>query len=178
MDHSEDEDIQASPSGSEAPSLSMHDILEQFRASISIKDRRYRARIYRKAFVGSDAVGVLQRILQGHYDENITREQATALGNYWMQQYNLFEHVAKNDHHPLYDDYYFYRFVQFDETTEDNEDQDGMDATNHDDSVSTFSESASKLFSQFSPSSLRMMRSNTNPTNLPTRQGRNGLEDC
>jgi Domain found in Dishevelled, Egl-10, and Pleckstrin (DEP) len=92
----------------------LEDISKHFQDEVPIKDRRYRARFYRRAFVGSDAVSLLTTLLQDYADDisidcKVSRAQGTALGIYMMHQYSLFEHVASTDH-VLYDDYYFYRF--------------------------------------------------------------------
>jgi hypothetical protein len=131
----------------------LEDMVRQFQMAVPIRDRRYRGRIYQKTFVGSDAVTILTTLLQNYVDNNnnhtntrllsssspstvvITRVQATNIGNYLMKQYHLFEHVTRNEHHILYDDYYFYRFC-FLHVEKDDEEEEELE-THRDDKTSS-----------------------------------------
>lgn len=140
----------------------LEDIARRFQSTVPIKDtRRYRARLYRKTFVGSDAVSTLQELLQEYYinsnanNDNrvVTRSQATALGIYLMHKYQLFAHVSKSDHHVLYDDYYFYKFARVSVDLTAVEEEDLSHPKESTVTTATTSSSRMSLLSQFSSSS-------------------------
>ena len=68
---------------------------------ISIKDRRWHLRMYRRCMVGSDMVSWFEAFIKG-VD---SREEAVAFGNDAMAR-GLFEHVIRN--HKFLDGYFFY----------------------------------------------------------------------
>mmetsp|Transcript_5194 Transcript_5194/g.13019 ORF Transcript_5194/g.13019 Transcript_5194/m.13019 type:complete len:492 (+) Transcript_5194:70-1545(+) len=72
-------------------------------SGVSIKDRIYHLRTYKRCFVGSQAVDWLLE-----NTECTTREEAVALGNEMLESH-LFHHVCHD--HIFKDDYYFYRFL-------------------------------------------------------------------
>ena len=97
--------------------------------SVEVKDRRYRLKIYRQSFLGSDAVDVLHKALL-QIDPKFTRENAILCGRYLETKYNLFHHVC-NDH-ILKDDYLMYRFRsprdrRVPSSSEDEKDKDFLD---------------------------------------------------
>eukprot|EP00171_Calliarthron_tuberculosum_P013766 IDg13766t1 len=75
------------------------------RFGIVVKDRRYRLKIYRMCFVGSEAV----TWISSH--ENCSREAATSIGQLLMDVSFLY-HVCEN--HCFKDAYLFYRFREDD----------------------------------------------------------------
>ena len=68
---------------------------------IKIKDRWYHARLYRKCFIGCEAV---KWLISNH---NLSRKEALKLGQILIQE-KIFHHV--HDEHDFEDDYLFYRF--------------------------------------------------------------------
>jgi len=70
---------------------------------IAVGDRRWGLRVYKKAFVGSEAVTWLADHLQ------LSREEALAFGQLCLQQ-GHFRHVLGEQ--DFADEYYFYRFRQ------------------------------------------------------------------
>ena len=68
---------------------------------ISVMDRRYRLRVYRKCFIGSEAVTWIVR------NRKCSRLEAVNLGQQLMNA-NIFYHVCED--HTFKDDYLFYRF--------------------------------------------------------------------
>jgi hypothetical protein len=90
---------------------SLADILAaELERTVEVQDRRYRMKVYKNAFIGSDACTTLLHILLGQ-DLNFTRHHALLLGRYIDNKYGLFEHVT-HDHDSLKDDYLFYRFTR------------------------------------------------------------------
>ncbi len=89
---------QESLSESELRELSrgMHGVVER-------RDRRYRLRLYRNCFVGSEAVTWLAQT------QKTTREQAVTIGQQLVE--NCIIHPIA-DEHPFMDDYFFYRFYE------------------------------------------------------------------
>ena len=72
---------------------------------ISVMDRRYRFRVYRKCFIGSEAVTWIVR------NRKCSRLEAVSLGQQLMDA-NIFCHVCNN--HTFKDDFLFYRFREDD----------------------------------------------------------------
>jgi hypothetical protein len=70
--------------------VSLQEIARAFRKDVKVKQIRYRATIYHKAFCGSDAVDFL--VSTGYAD---SRETATALGARLAKELKLFEHVRR-----------------------------------------------------------------------------------
>ncbi|MGB3238699.1 MAG: hypothetical protein WBB29_10400 [Geitlerinemataceae cyanobacterium] len=70
--------------------------------SFKIKDRRYNFKMYRKCFVGRDAVSWMMKTLE------IDPEKAIALGQRLMDE-KWIRHVS--DEQPFRDEYLFYRFL-------------------------------------------------------------------
>jgi hypothetical protein len=87
---------------------SLSDLAEALEESVEVKDRRYRLKVYKKAFLGTDACDCLYEFLQ-QIDESFTRQHAIQCGRYIATKYRMFEHVC-NDH-ILQDDYLMYRFT-------------------------------------------------------------------
>jgi hypothetical protein len=101
------EDDDSSTRGPRRVIKSLSDLAEALEESVAVKDRRYRLKVYRKAFLGSDACDCLHGFLQ-QIDESFTRQHAIQCGRYIATKYRLFDHVC-NDH-ILKDDYLMYRF--------------------------------------------------------------------
>jgi hypothetical protein len=89
-------------------SKSLAEIARVFEESVEVKDRRYRLKIYKDCFIGTDAVTCLHKILR-NLDERYSRKHAEILGLTLCEKFNLFEHVT-NDHR-LKDDHFMYRFT-------------------------------------------------------------------
>lgn len=70
---------------------------------VEIKDRRYRLRLYRTCFIGSDAVVCLQRSF------DISRPKALRYGEL-LFEHGVFHHVVRE--HTFKDRYLFYRFCE------------------------------------------------------------------
>ena len=82
---------------------------------IEIKDRRYGFKVYRKAFLGSEAVNWLIQ------QEKATRAEAIAIGQLMIEQ-NLIHHVL--DEHNFKDEPLFYRFYIDEQDDEQDNEQD------------------------------------------------------
>jgi Domain found in Dishevelled, Egl-10, and Pleckstrin (DEP) len=93
----------------EAPARTLSEIGRLLEERIEVRDRRYRLRLYRDSFLGSDAVTCLVDILR-RIDARYTRHHAETLGRHLATELNLFQHVT-NDR-VLCDDYFLYRFVE------------------------------------------------------------------
>lgn len=68
---------------------------------LEIKDRRWRLRIFKKCFIGQEAVDWLSKYLQ------IQRDEAIEIGQKLLEEGHIF-HVLKE--HDFEDGYFFYRF--------------------------------------------------------------------
>ncbi|MGF1490362.1 MAG: hypothetical protein ACFBSE_25005 [Prochloraceae cyanobacterium] len=68
---------------------------------LEIKDRRWRLRIFKKCFIGQEAVNWLSKYLQ------IQRDEAIVIGQKLLEEGHIF-HVLKE--HDFQDGYFFYRF--------------------------------------------------------------------
>lgn len=73
----------------------------QEKQMLEIKDRRYKLKLYRQCFIGSELVDYLIK------DKNITTAEAISLGQSLLER-DLIYHVT-NDHQ-FKNDYLFYRF--------------------------------------------------------------------
>lgn len=88
---------------SEKP-VALEEIAYQLERSLSCRNNRYKLRIYKNTFVGSECVDYLVRSKFAS-----TRGEAVELGRRIASELNLFEHVTLQ--HELKDDFYFYRFT-------------------------------------------------------------------
>jgi len=82
-------------------------VIQQLRdpqKGISISDRNYHGKVYKKCFIGSDMVDWL---LKNGFAS--TREDAVRLGNDLLK-HNVFRHVTSD--HDFKDEYLFYRFIE------------------------------------------------------------------
>lgn len=77
-------------------------LADAFIMYVDIRDRRYRARVWRDCFIGSEAVDAL--IYAGLADN---RENAVLVGRHLQKELRLFAHVC--DDHDFKDDFLFYR---------------------------------------------------------------------
>jgi hypothetical protein len=101
---------------------SLSDIARVFEDYVAVKDRRYRLKLYKDCFIGSDAVTCLHEILT-KFDARYSRKHAEILGQNLAKKFRLFQHVT-NDH-PLQDDYFMYRFTHKESRATLLEDKDG-----------------------------------------------------
>jgi hypothetical protein len=101
---------------------SLAEIAQLLEKRVEVKDRRYRLKTYREAFIGVDAVDCLHAILVD-VDDKFTREHAILVGRELARKFDLFEHVTKD--HLLKDDYIMYRFQSSRRTppTEESDDE-------------------------------------------------------
>lgn len=76
--------------GSSSADLDLDTLVDNFKKNVSVKDRRYRFKTYKKCFVGSDAV---QWMVSSGTAE--TREDAVTLG-LLMQEAGLIEHCVRD----------------------------------------------------------------------------------
>ena len=82
----------------------LHNIAEQLRRGLRVKDRMYHFQAYRGCFVASEAVDFM---VEGKLAR--TREEAVDLGRRLAKEFHLWYHVT-NDHE-FSDKYLFYRFA-------------------------------------------------------------------
>ena len=80
-------------------------IARALESSVPVRNNRYRFKIYKNTFVGSECVDFLVR---SNYAS--TRAEAVELGRRIANELNLFEHVKQE--HELKDEFLFYRFVE------------------------------------------------------------------
>ena len=80
-------------------------IAELFKQGIKIKHHRWRGRVFRNTFIGSQACDFL---INSSLAKN--RREAVHLGRRLMEELKLFDHVARD--HPFSDDYLFYRLEE------------------------------------------------------------------
>jgi hypothetical protein len=106
---------------------SLTEVAQLFEKRVEVKDRRYRLKTYREAFIGVDAVDCLHAILVD-VDDKFTREHAILVGRELARKFRLFEHVTKD--HLLKDDYIMYRFQSSRRTptTEESDDEGFLDS--------------------------------------------------
>lgn len=78
-------------------------VAEQLSANLLVKDRQYRMKTYKNAFLGTDAVSFLTSM--GHAK---TEAEALDIGNKLMEM-GFFKHVTKD--HKLKNEGLFYRFT-------------------------------------------------------------------
>jgi len=83
---------------------SLEEIAHQMERSLPIRNNRYRFRVYKDSFIGSECVDYLVR-------SNFARSrvEAVELGRRIASEIHLFEHVTLD--HELKDGFYFYRFT-------------------------------------------------------------------
>lgn len=93
--------------------IQLAEIAESFRTGVKVQSNRYRARIYPRTFVGSQAVTYLVNSSWAP-----SRKEAVDLGRRLQRELKLFQHVKEQ--HEFKDDYLFYKFT----------DQDPEDDTN------------------------------------------------
>jgi Domain found in Dishevelled, Egl-10, and Pleckstrin (DEP) len=126
-----------------------------FRDGVKIANNRYRGKMYKRTFVGSQAVNFLVNSSLA-----TSRKEAVKLGRRLADEMNLFEHVYKQ--HPFSDDFYFYRFIEKDQDAK--HDSKGCLIT------SFFSNTAPHSSSSFNSSEASLLEDNTisavTPSNL------------
>lgn len=83
--------------------MQLTDLVEQFKRNVEIKDRRYRLSVYKKTFVGSEAVQWL--VTSGIADN---RTDAVGLGQLLLDS-GYIEHCLRE--HDFKDDTLYYRFI-------------------------------------------------------------------
>jgi len=90
--------------GTEEFRKNLNDIAIQFKENVKLEDRKFRLKIYKQVFVGTEAVDYL--IKSGAAS---SRQDAVELGKA-LQQMNIFEHVFRD--HDFKDEYLFYRMLE------------------------------------------------------------------
>ncbi|KAL3921620.1 MAG: hypothetical protein SGILL_002658 [Bacillariaceae sp.] len=85
--------------------MNLERIARELEVSLPLRDHRWRVKVYKKSFVGSECVDFLVRARYA-----TSRAAAVTLGRKIAKQFNLFEHVCRD--HELMDSYLFYRFVE------------------------------------------------------------------
>lgn len=86
---------------------SLEELVEAFRAAVTVKDRTYRLRRYKACFTGVDAVRTLIAI-----GAAVTIEEALTVGND-LVAHHVIEHVYGE--HCLKNENLFYRFIEPDQ---------------------------------------------------------------
>jgi predicted ATPase len=84
---------------------SLEQIAYDLERSVPVRDNRFRSKVYKNTFVGSECVDFLVRAKFAD-----SRAGAVDLGRQIASELNSFEHVCLD--HELRDDFYFYRFVE------------------------------------------------------------------
>jgi len=92
-----------SPAAGSLPEIDLDALAARLRGAngVAIEDRRHLATVYRRCFVGKEAVDWLVR------SEELTRDEAVAVGQRLIENGTI-HHVL--DEHPFRDGRYFYRF--------------------------------------------------------------------
>eukprot|EP01080_Neovahlkampfia_damariscottae_P007458 gene7458-11783_t len=85
-------------------SSELNDFIKQFRLRVDIKDRKYRLKMYKNCFIGSDAVTWISNTLQ------ISRKFATKLGD-MLREIGIFSHVVNE--HNFKDEHLYYYFKHY-----------------------------------------------------------------
>lgn len=88
----------------QAKTMTLVEIAAALEKGVVVLNRRYRLKIYKETFVGSEVVDFL--VKSGFV---VTRREAVRLGRILFKELNLFEHSAQEK--PFEDDYLFYRFT-------------------------------------------------------------------
>jgi hypothetical protein len=87
--------------------LMLASIAADFRRGVPVKTHIFRFLLYKRTFVGNEAVDFLVNSSWAP-----TRRDAVALGRRLAKEFNLFHHVKRN--HDFKDDFLFYRFTEDD----------------------------------------------------------------
>ena len=74
--------------------------------NISVRDRKYRLKVYEECFVGHDCIDFLQEYLQ-----LAKRKEAVRIAQHMNNTLHFCEHV--NNEHKIKDENFFYRFTDF-----------------------------------------------------------------
>ena len=82
------------------------EIAHAMKENISVRDRKYRLKVYEECFVGHDCIDFLQEYLQ-----LAKRKEAVRIAQHMNNTLHFCEHV--NNEHKIKDENFFYRFTDF-----------------------------------------------------------------
>ena len=105
---SDDLDMSRRETAIENASRPIEEIARAFRQGIKVSTHKYHLRSYKDTFLGNEAVDFIVKFTE-------TRNDAILIGHKLQNDYNLFDHVAKE--HELKDESLFYRFNKEEEFT-------------------------------------------------------------